>query len=419
MRSSPNPEIIAAPWFSRASTRRLIKVLETAGHQVRFVGGSVRDALIGRFPPKPDVDLATTADPAQVISCLHEAGIKALPTGVAHGTVTAIVDQDPFEITTLREDVATDGRHAAVRFTIDFERDAARRDFTFNALSVDAEGHLFDPFQGHRDLLDGRVRFVGPPDIRIAEDYLRILRLFRFHAYFGKLRPAPDALAACAAAAGKLETLSGERVAQEMLKLLRAPSPQPSLDLMVETGVAAQAFAGLQTLPNLNPVLEVERQPDPLLRLAFLVRSAPGPLDRARRLSSRWRLSNREADRLERLVDGWRQLPQDEKNAASQAMALGEQQSLLVLVYRLGLTLAADLMRLEAGRRPAPLIRARIGALEDLTIPPFPLTGDDLLTHGFEPGPGLGEALAKTEAWWLSQSGKPDRDACLAFAQKQ
>src|SRR6478672_10767184 len=226
------------PWLTASSTRAVMAALEAAGGPgcARFVGGCVRNALIGA--PVDDIDIATTLKPEETDKAIRAAGLKAVPTGIAHGTVTAVTERTPFEITTLRRDVSTDGRNATVAFTDDWAEDAARRDFRLNALYADASGEVFDPTgHGVSDAAEGRIVFVGEARTRIREDYLRILRFFRFYAWYGRGEPDAEAMAACAALAEGMTRLSAERVSKEMLKLLAAPDPRRAVAAMREAGV--------------------------------------------------------------------------------------------------------------------------------------------------------------------------------------
>src|SRR3954447_2945331 len=251
---------IAPPWMREEATRRLLRALQQAGIEARFVGGVVRDALLGR--PSADIDLATPALPEEIIAALENAGIKAVPTGIEHGTVTAVVTSvgQPrhFEITTLRRDVETDGRRARVAFDADWSEDAARRDFTINALYLDPERTVHDPVGGLADLAAHRVRFVGEPARRIAEDVLRVLRYYRFEARFGHGEGDEAARAACRAAVPLLPTLSAERVAQELLRLLALADPVPALRMMGEGGVLAAILPEATRLDRLEQLIAVE-----------------------------------------------------------------------------------------------------------------------------------------------------------------
>jgi tRNA nucleotidyltransferase/poly(A) polymerase len=288
------PAITYAPWFKAAETQKLIGVLEAArAGGSRFVGGCVRNTLMGR--EVDDLDIATQLTPNAVIALAQKSGFAAHPTGIEHGTVTVVVDHQPFEVTTLRRDVSTDGRRATVAFTDDFRADAARRDFTINAMSCDGEGRLFDYFSGQADLAAGTIRFVGPAAQRIAEDFLRILRFFRFLALYGRSPPDAEALAACAAAAPEIARLSGERVQVEMRKLLAANDPVAALALMAETGVLAEVVPGTPARERLARLLALAPEADWLVRLAALLRGQAGGADH---IASRWRLSNNDAARL-------------------------------------------------------------------------------------------------------------------------
>ncbi|MCE3250659.1 MAG: tRNA nucleotidyltransferase [Geminicoccaceae bacterium] len=394
------------PWLRSAAARRVLAALTARGRPARFVGGCVRDALLGRMTAGAELDLATAERPEEVIRLLEAAGLKAIPTGLAHGTVSTVVDGQRFEITTLREDVATDGRHAEVAFGDDFEADAARRDFTINAMSCDGEGRLFDYVGGRADLAAGRVRFVGEPAQRIAEDYLRILRFFRFLAHYGRAPADAAALSAAAAAAPEIGRLSGERIQAEMLKLLAAPDPLPALRLMAETGVLAQAIPGPVGQDRLSGLLAVAPDADPLLRLAALLRPPPAAPGLAARVAERWRLARRDATRLATLTAA--PLPPLAAPAAERRRAL----------YRMGTERYRNLIRLAAAEAPddaaLPAALAEAAAWRPCKLP---LDGDDLLALGLAPGPAVGAILAAVEAWWLEQDFAPDRAACLAHAE--
>jgi poly(A) polymerase len=348
-----------------------------------------------------DLDLATAERPERVTALLEGAGLDAIPTGLAHGTVTAIAPGWRFEITTLRRDIATDGRHATVAFTDDFQADAARRDFTINAMSCDGEGRLFDYFGGRADLAAGRIRFVGAADQRIAEDFLRILRFFRFFARYGRTPPDVLALQACAAAAPEIARLSGERIQAEMMKLLEAHDPLPALRLMAD-GVLAQVVAGSPALDRLARLLAVAPDVDALLRLAAMLRGQDAA---AEELASRWRLSSRDAERLLALVQD--PLPDLRATPAAQRRAL----------HRLGATHYADLAHLaaaEAGGAGLGEALAEASAWQPKTLP---LTGHDVMALGVGPGPAVGALLAKAEDWWVQRDFEPDHAACLTYVR--
>ena len=359
---------------------------------MRFVGGAVRDALLGR--PIKDIDLASTAPPETNLRLLKQAGLTAVPTGLKHGTVTAVADGRHFEITTLRADVETFGRHARVAFTEDWQGDAERRDFTMNALYADPNGQLFDPTGGLADLAAGRVRFVGEPATRIAEDRLRVLRYFRFLASYGRAPADRRALAACRAAAGDLHRLSGERVRSELFRLLAAPRALPVLRLMRRHGVLREVLPAEPDFPRFARLIRAEADaPDPLRRLAALL---PADAGLAQRLGERLRLPRAEQERLRLLV--------------TPPLALGARAGIMELrraVHRLGQARTVDLALLGGSRRVA----ARAAALP---APRFPLSGRDALSLGAVPGPQVGPALAAVEAWWAARDFVPDRAACLA-----
>jgi poly(A) polymerase len=395
-------------WLRSSASRKVLRALEAGGRPARFVGGCVRDGLLGQALPRADLDIATPERPEAVMRLLKVAGLKAIPTGLAHGTMTAVVGERRFEITTLRRDIATDGRHAEVAFTDDFEADAARRDFTINAMSCDREGRLFDYFGGRADLRAGRVRFVGNPEKRIAEDYLRILRFFRFFAHYGRPPADPEALEACRSAAPEIARLSGERIQTEMLRLLQAEVPLRALQLMAETGVLKEVIPGPVTLDRLARLLAVAPDADPLLRLGALLRPPPAASPLARSVAERWRLSNRDAARLEAMTQA--ALPALDAAGAARRR----------LLHRLGRELYFDLIRLTAaedGEKAAPALAAALAEAAAWRPRKLPLTGDDLLAEGLSPGPRLGKILAAVETWWLEQDFAPDHAACLARAK--
>ncbi len=396
------------PWLRSPASRKVLRALRADGRPARFVGGCVRDGLLGRAERRADLDLATPERPEAVMRLLQAAGLKAIPTGLAHGTVSTVVGSQRFEITTLRRDVLTDGRHALVAFTDDFEADAARRDFTINAMSCDAEGRLYDYFGGRADLEAGRIRFVGNADKRIAEDYLRILRLFRFFAHYGRPPADPEALAAAARAAPEIARLSGERIQTEMLRLLEAPDPLPALRLMQEIGVLAQVMPGPVARGRLARLVARAPDADPLLRLSALLRPPPADPAAVGTVAERWRLANRDAARLGAMTAS--PLPALDASGAERRRAL----------HRLGPEAYADLIRLaaaEAGGDAGPALAAALAEAAAWRARKLPLGGDDLLALGLPPGPRLGSILAAVEAWWLDQDFAPDRGACLAYAR--
>ena len=395
------------PWMTAAETRAVLDALTAEGGEVRFVGGCVRDAVLGR--PVGDVDIATHDPPERVIALLERAGLKAVPTGIAHGTVTAVVGGKHFEITTLRRDVETFGRRARVEFTDDWAADAARRDLTMNALFCGPDGALYDPFGGLADLRAGRVRFVGDAAARIREDVLRLLRFFRFHAHYGRPPPDPEALAAAKALAPLLPTLSGERVCGETFKLLRAPDPASVFELMAGEGVLAHFLPEAANLARLGALVAIEAAvagPDALRRLAALL---DGTHASAAAVATRLRLSNRERNRLVGL-------------AAAPLLSPGlDPAARRRLRYRLGAERFHDLALLawaeKRGQSPFPAADADawrgLLAAADWTPPDFPVKGKDAVRLGVPIGPAVGRLVAAVEAWWVAEDFRPDRKACL------
>ncbi len=378
-----------APWRHWAGLDALLAALGADRGHIRFVGGAVRDTLL-RFPVY-DLDCATRYEPGTVMERLEAAGIKAVPTGIAHGTVTAVIgDGQPVEVTTLRRDVESHGRHATVAYTDSWEEDAARRDFTFNALSADpATGEVFDYHGGLADLENRHVRFIGDPYERIAEDHLRILRFFRFHARFGAGEPDSAGLAAATERANDLMALSRERIADEMLKTLALPDPRTTIKLMVERGILAPVLPEItkyQWHVMVRLIDRVERLgygPDAVRRLAALL---PADAETARAVAARLKLSRAQRKRL--------------VLAAERAVADAEKPR--ALAYRLGEESAAD--RLLLGDATDEAIA---GALETLaTNPPpagMPIKGRDLIAMGVEPGPEVSDLLKAIEAQWIAE----------------
>lgn len=385
---------IAPAWLGAGPLPRLLELLDTNGEEAAVIGGAVRNTLLGE--PVREFDIATTAVPGEVIRRVTVAGMKAVPTGIEHGTVTVVAEGQPFEVTTLREDVETDGRRAKVAFGRDWTRDAQRRDFTINALSVMRDGTIRDPVGGLADLERRRVRFIGDPQMRIAEDYLRILRFFRFHAAYGDGPLDRDGLHACIVARAGLDTLSRERVRMELLKLLAARHVVATLVVMAETGLLLQLLAGVPYLAPLSNMIKVEAAigaaPDPVQRLGAL---GAAIVEDAGRLAQRLRLSNEEHARVESMADGWWRIgPQ---HPAREMRAL---------LYRLGAQRYSDRVLL-AWARAWPQGAADEGWREIATLPQrwtapaFPLCSADFIARGVPKGPKLGEALRAAEAAWI------------------
>ncbi len=374
----------------RAGLSRIWSLLPDA----RLVGGVVRDLLADR--PVADLDLATPEPPQAVMDRLRGDGIKVVPTGLAHGTVTVLVDGQPFEVTTLRRDVETDGRHALVAWTADWREDAARRDFTINAMSIDRGGRLHDYFDGAADLEAGRVRFVGDPATRIGEDALRILRFFRFHARYGRGRPDAAATEAIGTTVGLLRRLSAERVWAELRRLLGGPDPASAAGLMHRLGVLDALLPQGGDPERLARLLALDAPADPLLRLAAL---ASGD---AATVAERLRLSNADAVRLGTLMHGARPHPALDDDALRRLLADGDAASLCDRSW-----LAAAGSNDPAAWLP---LRRRLHALDR---PVFPLSGRDAVAAGLPPGPAVGAVLREVEAWWRDGGCRADRAACL------
>jgi poly(A) polymerase/tRNA nucleotidyltransferase (CCA-adding enzyme) len=371
--------------------------------------------------PVHDVDIAAPLPPEAIAERLRAAGLKVFETGLAHGTVTAVLDHQPVEVTSLRRDVATDGRHAEVAWTTDWREDAARRDFTINAMSLSAEGALWDYFGGRDDLAAGLVRFVGDPATRLREDFLRALRFFRFQARYGRAGPDPAAMAAIRAAVPGLARLSAERVWMELKRLLEAPEPGAAVELMAEAGVLAAVLPEAGPLPVLRGLIAVGAPADPLLRLAALVDFPSGARDASLRgLADRLRLSRREATALRAITvaPGTHGLGPDMPEAdllpalAEAELAYAELGGQQVIEWLLWLT-AARLHLASGNDRSLEATRKLIATARRTTPPSFPLAGRDALAIGIQPGPQLGALLAQTRMWWLENGCLADHEACL------
>ena len=366
-----------AAWLDRPGVPALLAALDAGAGSSRFVGGAVRDLALGL--PVADLDLATRLRPGAVVARLGAAGIKAIPTGIAHGTITAVTKGTLVEVTTLRSDVTTDGRRATVAFTDDWAADAARRDFTINALYADPlSGEMFDPTgEGKADLASRSVRFIGEPLARIAEDHLRILRFFRFHARFGEGAPDAAALDACTARANDLMALSRERIADEFSKLLALPDPLPTLRLMIERGILRPVLPEIDGTDRLAALLTAEQAAalpaDRWRRLAALLPQGPSV---AEKIAARLKLSLKLRKRLALAAD-----PADLGTAEAHA-------------YRLGTTSAED--RLLLAGRPSDAAR-----IADWPIPRLPISGGALIAKGVTQGPEVARRLRLIEQAWV------------------
>lgn len=399
-----------AAWLASGSLPQLLAVLDRDGEEARVVGGAVRNGLLGI--PVLEVDVATTAVPDEVVKRVTAAGFKAVPTGIEHGTVTVVIGKQPFEVTTLRKDVETYGRHAKVEFGRDWKADAERRDFTINALSVTRDGTVYDYAGGLDDLAHHRVRFIGNPAKRIEEDYLRILRFFRFHAAYGSGHLDAAGLAACIAARKGLDQLSRERVRMELLKLLVAPHATATLAVMAHAGLLLLVLGGVPYLADFENVAKVEAAigatPDAVRRLGAL---GVVIAEDAERLWQRLRLTNNEHERLASMAEGWRRI----------SPAFGEKAT-KALLYRLNAQHFTDHALLGWARSEANAHDAKWHELATLpqrwTAPEFPLKAADFMKRGVPQGPGLGAAIAAAEAAWIEAGFPDDQTAITRIAEE-
>ena len=401
----PLPEFLADP-----ALRQVLAALPG----LRVVGGAVRDAVAGS--PVTDVDLATPLPPEGIIAALRAAGIRALPTGIEHGTITALVQGAGFEVTTLRRDIATDGRHATVAFTDDWREDAARRDFTINAMSMSPSGEVFDYFGGLADLRAGIVRFVGDPATRISEDYLRILRFFRFQARYTAKGAIPDPVSLQAIRDGVpgLAILSPERVWSELRRILAAPDPGGAIARMAELGVLATLLPG-GNAAQLSRLIAAGAPADPLLRLAALL---AGTRSNVAALAAGLRLSTADDVRLRALCEPQSLAPSASDDSIRRALA---DTSAEILIDRLWIAQGSAPDLIEFGAEPPflpdwPARRARVASIPR---PVFPLEGRDVLALGVSPGPRVGALLRQVRAWWLDAGCVPDANSCRAELARQ
>ncbi len=389
----------------------IIRELSGKGAAARFIGGCVRDAIVGRSVS--DIDLATDAVPDRVVEILGGAGIRTEPTGIEHGTVTAIVRDRPYQITTLRRDVETDGRRAVVSFTTDWAEDAGRRDFTINALSADADGSVYDYVDGLADLAAGRVRFIGAAAERVAEDYLRILRFFRFHAGYASGAPDEEALAACRAAAARIDDLSGERIWLELSRILLIDPPGTVFQMMEKAGVLGRLIPIARKIDRLTALAALEGMigldADPIRRLAALIE----PTRReASQVAARLRLGRIDTDRLDSLTANRGQCSPDMSEAVLRRS-----------LYRVRTRHFRDLLLLDwseaivrdraAAMRTADGWKKILDYAQAWEQPELPVSGEDVMGFGVPEGPAVGEMLEAIEEWWLERAFKPDREACL------
>ncbi|MGY3508751.1 CCA tRNA nucleotidyltransferase [Bradyrhizobium lupini] len=403
------PMLADAPWLISGGTARVLQLLNADGEEARVVGGAVRNALLGLVPG--DIDIATTALPHEVMRRAKAAGIKAVPTGIDHGTVTLVIDGQPYEVTTLREDTETFGRKAKVAFGRDWVKDAERRDFTMNGLSVDADGVVHDYVGGIADAAARRVRFIGDADQRIAEDFLRILRFFRIHAAFGAGDPDRDGYLACIRGRAGLASLSAERLRMETLKLLVAPGASAAALAMADGGLLQALTGGVVYTGPLAAMIVIERElgltASSTRRLAAL---AIAVTEDAKRVATRLRLSNAETKALDSMGHRWWRLAtKDEADARR-------------LLYRLGADRYHDRVLLGWARAGGDVGSSRWRALAELpqrwTAPKFPLRAADFIARGMAEGPSLGHVLTLAEDAWLA-ADFPLEEAALASIADQ
>jgi poly(A) polymerase len=401
------PSLKDADWLQRRQTQAIFDALDADGVQTRAVGGAVRNALLGI--PVHEVDLATTAEPDKVIELARAAKLKAVPTGIEHGTVTLIADGMPFEVTTLRRDLETFGRHATVAFTKDWEEDAKRRDFTLNALYADRDGTVFDPLGGYADLAASRVRFIGDAAARIEEDYLRILRFFRFSATYGKGSFDAEGLHACVQEMAGLAQLSAERVGAELRRILVAPRARDAIEAMFDYGLLTEVLGSVPRLEDFARLVAIEEIAElgdnPARRLSVL---AVFVEEDAARLAARLRLSNAEQSVL--VLGGER----------SSATGLPEEADAKALLYRLGEGIYPSFVLIAWARSGAvandAAWRAALQLPQNWQAPVFPLRGTDMTELGLE-GPDIGEGLRLLEDEWITGGFKAEREALLARAK--
>ena len=409
--SAALPSLAGADWLTQAAAQRIFAALGAQGHETRIIGGAVRNALMG--DGVREIDFATTATPDEVAALAAAAGLKTVPTGVDHGTLTVVVEGRGYEVTTLREDIATDGRHATVRFGGDWKADAMRRDFTVNALSVTADGTVHDPVGGYADILARRIRFIGDADRRIAEDRLRILRFLRFNAEYGEGAVDPAGLSAAIRARDGLSALSGERIGNELRRLIVAPRAVEMVSIMQETGILGIVLAGIGYVDQFARWVAFETavgaEPQVAPRLAVLACRIAEDVER---VTHRLRLTNAERDRMLAAL------------AARPAFSpLPGERAARALLYRLGQPAWRDGLALAFAESVAAPQDAAWTALHGLperwTVPRFPLSGRDIVGRTMPSGPAVGAILRTVEGWWIAQDFAPDERALRARLQQE
>lgn len=410
----PTGKLGPEPWITAPATRQVMDALCAGGSDVRFVGGCVRDAIARR--PVRDIDIATPDTPERVQELLNKAQIKSAPTGIDHGTVTAICEEQTFEITTLRKDVETMGRRAVVAFTDDWIVDSSRRDFTINAMSANRDGDVYDYHNGLLDLAHGRIRFIGSADERVTEDYLRILRFFRFYGHYGRPPCDKNAFLACKKNAAQLSEISAERIRDELLKIVMSPDAADVFVLMREAGVLDVILPEATEIGRLRAAswltsrgIVIEGlEPDPIRRLGAVL----GREDDPSSVASRLRLSNRESSRLTSMI-----------SLAGELTEIPDEPATRRLIHRTGAVAVQDASILawasrlaEQARLPTTETQARLAQLETAfswQSPELPVNGSDAQQMGLERGPTIGKVLRAVDNWWAAGNFQADRDACL------
>ena len=417
----PTGKIPSQPWMTAPETQSLMAAFATAGAEARFIGGCVRDAILKR--PVKDIDIATPVEPERVIDILDAAGIHVIPTGLDHGTVTAVIGPMHFEITTLRVDVETDGRRARVAFTDDWTRDAARRDFTINAMSCDLQGNVFDPYGGLEDLRKGYIQFVGRAEDRIREDVLRLLRFFRFLAQYGQYPVNREALEACRKLAPELPKLSGERVRGEMFRILTAPNPADTVHKMREERVLEHVLPEAGDVARLRMISWlVERavkfdtlDPDPVRRLAALLK--PGlDADQVSAIADRLKFSTAERKHLLGMTAAEPAITAD--MTATQVRQACYRSGASMVIDR-ALLAWSGLLAVESHLAQSETAKwtALVETAQAFASPSLPVQGRDALALGVSAGPEVGKHLKAVEMWWMENDFQPDRQACLAHLE--
>jgi poly(A) polymerase len=392
-------------WMAARPTQTVLRALGARGAEVRFIGGCVRDAILQH--PIKDIDIATTATPNEVIDLLTKSAIKAVPTGLDHGTVTAVIEHKTFEITTLRRDVETDGRHAVVAYTKDWREDAERRDLTMNALSLSIDGTIHDYVDGYDDALSGTVKFIGDATTRIKEDVLRLLRFYRFFAHYGASPANEEARGACRTLAPLLSTLSGERIRKEFFELLGAQDPTATLNMMRSDNIFAGFLPEAENFDRLMALIRLEIHlspqwpsfimPDAKRRLAALLGDGA---EAVLTIADRLKLSNADRKRLHDL--------------ACDVIQNSQHDTLPRILYEMGPEHTRDRLLLKWAIQGLPKNHPeQINTVATWRQPKFPLTGGDVLTLGIEAGPAVGRHLKSVENWWVDQAFTPDRTQCL------